>query len=380
MSWGEEGRRGAGAVRWSVWFAAFASMVAALSMLGSSSDVRANTCPIELVVPCSGSPTPPAPTSTTSVAPTTRVPPTTTTTPNAARQPTAAEAAARLLVLLNVERDRAGLTRFTARGDVAEIASAWSAAMARAGQLSHNDAYFTEGTRRRLRARLLGENVARNADVDAAHRALMASPGHRANILNGRFTVVGLGAQLREGSWWLTEDFLQPEDGLSGADRSRSGAPDAQPPARFVTDRPAVPNVVGHDAGEVLAAGGPTTAPGESAQSSAHRPAALASESLVEPGTAAALLVPGMLGLALTVALRRATGRARSRAIERRDDVSAVAEPGDALDDLTQIGAWARTLDERWAALSECDKRIATQIIRRKAEDALAARRATSTA
>lgn len=38
-----------------------------------------------------------------------------------------------------------------------------------------------------------GENIAGNADVAAAHKSLMNSPGHRKNILNGNFTHVGIG-------------------------------------------------------------------------------------------------------------------------------------------------------------------------------------------
>ncbi|HEX4905504.1 MAG TPA: CAP domain-containing protein, partial [Acidimicrobiales bacterium] len=133
-----------------------------------------------------------------------------TTTSTTVRELTPAEAAARLLTLLNGERAAAGLAPFTMRADVTEIAVGWTSAMADSAHLAHNDAYFTRETRTRLGARLLGENVAYDGSIDAAHRALMASPPHRANILDGRFTVIGIGAEQRDRTWWVTEDFVQP--------------------------------------------------------------------------------------------------------------------------------------------------------------------------
>lgn len=43
------------------------------------------------------------------------------------------------------------------------------------------------------RARMFGENLAFAADVATAHRLLMASPGHRANILSKAYHRVGIG-------------------------------------------------------------------------------------------------------------------------------------------------------------------------------------------
>jgi hypothetical protein len=135
------------------------------------------------------------------------VPPTTTTTTVARLTP--AQARDRLLALVNAERSQQGLPPLTVRADVTDIASRWSDAMASAGTLSHDDAYFTKASHDRLDAVVLGENVARAGDIDQAHRALMASEHHRANILDARFTAVGFGATDVNGTWWLTEDFLQ---------------------------------------------------------------------------------------------------------------------------------------------------------------------------
>src|SRR4051794_1526246 len=145
--------------------------------------------------PGAGTPAPPSPAATT------------TTTPP---QPSSAEAQARLLSLVNGERTQRGVAALQVRTDVAAIASHWSDSMGRTATLSHDDAYFTESSHDRLAAQLLGENVGRAPDIDVAHEALMASEHHRDNILDARFAVVGIGAAFVDGTWWVTEDFLQP--------------------------------------------------------------------------------------------------------------------------------------------------------------------------
>lgn len=124
---------------------------------------------------------------------------------------TAPEAAQRLLELVNGERARAGLGRLTSRDDVVAIALAHSQRMVAAGTIFHNDSYFTESVRRLLNSQARGENVAQNSSVDDTHARLMNSPGHRANILDPRFTVAGFGVvQAADGRYFTTQNFLQP--------------------------------------------------------------------------------------------------------------------------------------------------------------------------
>ena len=54
-----------------------------------------------------------------------------------------------------------------------------------------------------------GENVAYDTNAQHAHVEFMHSPGHRANILNPKFTAVGLGVMRRGNLIWVTEDFAQ---------------------------------------------------------------------------------------------------------------------------------------------------------------------------
>lgn len=148
-----------------------------------------------------------------------------------------AEAVSRILVLMNNERRSRGLPQFTQRGDVSAISRGHSQAMAAAGTIYHNDAYFVPATKRGLDAALLGENVARNVDIDDAHRRLMNSPGHRANLLDARFTVVGLGVyRSSAGSLYVTQNFVQPV-----ARSAASAAPAATPRAAVARQAAAAP-------------------------------------------------------------------------------------------------------------------------------------------
>ena len=118
-------------------------------------------------------------------------------------------AAARLLALVNQERAGAQLPALEWRDAIVAIAAGQSRAMADRGDIWHNDAYFTSATRAALGAHGLGENVAMNGSLDDAHRRLMASPGHRANILNGAFDAVGISV-VRDatGALYVTQDFV----------------------------------------------------------------------------------------------------------------------------------------------------------------------------
>lgn len=64
-----------------------------------------------------------------------------------------------------------------------------------------------------------GENLALAASVSSAHRALMESPGHRANILNGNYDRVGIGIVVSGGYRYVVQLFTggQREVPLSGS-------------------------------------------------------------------------------------------------------------------------------------------------------------------
>ena len=62
---------------------------------------------------------------------------------------------------------------------------------------------------------LIGENLfyCSIEDVNRGHTCLMNSPGHRDNILNGRFRRIGVGVyKAADGEFWVTQMFLSTID------------------------------------------------------------------------------------------------------------------------------------------------------------------------
>lgn len=77
----------------------------------------------------------------------------------------------------------------------------------------------------------LGENVGEGASTGVIFSAFMASPEHRANILNSSYTQIGVGIAVdSKGTMWVSEIFRRP-----------SGVVSAQPPAPAPQARQAQP-------------------------------------------------------------------------------------------------------------------------------------------
>jgi uncharacterized protein YkwD len=156
-------------------------------------------------------------------------------------------AAAQLLDLINAERGKLGLAPVARRDDIAAIATQHSDEQARRGDIWHNDAFFTRDTKARLGARTVGENVAVNGSVSGAHKRLMSSPGHRANIVSSRYSLVGIAvARAANGQLYVTQNFVEPLAAAVSATAKRAANP-APLPARAVAPttaaRPAVESV-----------------------------------------------------------------------------------------------------------------------------------------
>ena len=63
---------------------------------------------------------------------------------------------------------------------------------------------------RGCKATRASENLARGyATADATVAAWMASPGHRANVLDGTVTRVGVAAAFANGQWTVVADFTR---------------------------------------------------------------------------------------------------------------------------------------------------------------------------
>lgn len=125
--------------------------------------------------------------------------------------------AEQLLALTNQARADAGLSPLAGHPDLDAVAQAWSHELAASGQsLAHNPTYAEQIPGGWSAA---GENVAwiddggRLTESEVAariHQGWMDSPGHRANILNPRFTHLGVGAahNPRHG-YYLTQNFAR---------------------------------------------------------------------------------------------------------------------------------------------------------------------------
>lgn len=122
------------------------------------------------------------------------------------------ELEARMLELLNQERIAAGLLPLQADTSLTSVARRHSADMFTRGYFSH---ITPEGASAgdRIRAADIpfstaGENLALAPTLHIAHKGLMESPGHRANILHTRFGRVGIGVlHSRRHGLMITQKF-----------------------------------------------------------------------------------------------------------------------------------------------------------------------------
>jgi uncharacterized protein YkwD len=102
-----------------------------------------------------------------------------------------------MLALVNQSRQAAGLEPLTANSRLRAVARLHGADMFAYGYLSHESRDGLLPLARVEAAGLspwhVGENLAYASDVPEAHRLLMQSPGHRANILSPTYHWVGIG-------------------------------------------------------------------------------------------------------------------------------------------------------------------------------------------
>jgi uncharacterized protein YkwD len=110
------------------------------------------------------------------------------------------EAEQRLLALVNRDRAAVGLPILIWDDRVAEVSRAHSREMQATGVVAHvSPATGTAADRTKAAGILTGavlENVARAYGIGEAHDGLMNSPGHRANLMSGIATHVGVGVVL----------------------------------------------------------------------------------------------------------------------------------------------------------------------------------------
>jgi uncharacterized protein YkwD len=117
------------------------------------------------------------------------------------------------------------------------LAEGWAKKMADAGQISHNPNIVNEVDYACGKSwTLLGENVGTGPNSPDLFTAFMNSPAHRANIMDSRFTKVGVGAYYKtDGSLWVVQMFAQCTS-CGGAWKTNATLPtDPQAPATTFT-------------------------------------------------------------------------------------------------------------------------------------------------
>ncbi|MCG8502948.1 MAG: CAP domain-containing protein [Firmicutes bacterium] len=107
------------------------------------------------------------------------------------------EEAQRMLNLINAERAKAGAQPLKFDKEVMRVAQIKAQDMVDQNYFSHNSPIYGSPFNMlnsfKVSYRTAGENLAGNRSVEAAHNSLMNSQGHRRNILNKGFNLIGIG-------------------------------------------------------------------------------------------------------------------------------------------------------------------------------------------
>ena len=107
---------------------------------------------------------------------------------------------------LNELRASRGLRQLAVKGELVNVARAWSSRMAGAGGISHNPSVAAQAPANWVR---LGENVGMGPDVQLLHDAFVASPAHYRNMVSPEFDSVGVGVvRSAEGLIFVTVNFM----------------------------------------------------------------------------------------------------------------------------------------------------------------------------
>lgn len=126
-------------------------------------------------------------------------------------QPRGKASEQQLFALINQEREKAGLAKLHWNEQLAKAAREHARLLAVNNSLSHQFAGEPELAERiggtGARFTLAAENIGRADSPEEAHIGLMASSGHRANILSSTYNAVGIGTAESQGHLFVAEDF-----------------------------------------------------------------------------------------------------------------------------------------------------------------------------
>jgi hypothetical protein len=144
------------------------------------------------------------------------------------------------------ERAALGLAGYLPAADLQAVARRHAQRMADRGQHYHNPDLAAEVSGWLV----VAENVGVGPDVGELHRKLMASPTHRANLVNPDLTEVGVGVvRSADGLLWVVQVFRRPEVAprVPAPSPPRAPAPPATPatvpPVPITEPAPSAPPV-----------------------------------------------------------------------------------------------------------------------------------------
>jgi uncharacterized protein YkwD len=113
--------------------------------------------------------------------------------------------------LTNLDRAGAGLPALAPNGQLTCLAQGWSQHMAATGSFGHRDLNAVIGSPGYAGVyHTLGENILygpASMSAVAMNTAWMNSPDHRANILSGAYSSMGIGLAYVGGTVYATENF-----------------------------------------------------------------------------------------------------------------------------------------------------------------------------
>ncbi|MGE6488737.1 CAP domain-containing protein [Paenisporosarcina sp. NPDC076898] len=117
-----------------------------------------------------------------------------------------------VLTLTNQERAKAGLKALATDAALMDSARAKSADMSKNNYFSHTSptmgSPFDQMKAKGIQYKAAAENIAMGQkSASEVVKGWMESPGHRANIMNGNFTHIGIG-YVAQGNYW-TQQFIQ---------------------------------------------------------------------------------------------------------------------------------------------------------------------------
>lgn len=179
---------------------------------------------------------------------------------------------AAMLGWINEARAAEGLSPLAGDSRLDAVAESHSLDMATQRYFSHTSPTTGAPADRAAAAglvyRSLAENIALNQSVRAAHEALLRSPGHRANLLDGDLRRVGLGIVRGPDGFYVTQFFatFRDESAPSPAPSAPAAAP-AAPAAAPAAPAPAATPTAARTAPTAAPSAAPSTAPTQPGES-----------------------------------------------------------------------------------------------------------------